>query len=300
MNVLIVGGRGRLGQKLIEVFSRETDWRISSAIRGGVADDDGIKYFDTTSKYEWRNLIEGARWRPDVIINAAGITNVDECERQRAQAWQANVELTEILVDIARRSDAHLVQLSTDHVFNGEAGPYSEIDVPDPINYYGKTKLAAENACKQSADKIAIVRTMWLYGTSIDSRQNFVDWVLQRVSQRRHAAIASDEIGNPTLTDDVAYGILRVVESGHVGLLHMAGAERISRLQFARRIAAEWGFSADVLEPCNSARLNRLARRPLSSGLLSLRAEAILGVTFTGATRGLKAYRINTKRRLHQ
>jgi dTDP-4-dehydrorhamnose reductase len=104
------------------------------------------------------------RWRPDVIINAAAATNVDGCETDRAEAWRDNVDLVETIVEVCRKIDARLVQVSTDYVFDGEAGPYVESDRPNPINYYGKTKLAAENVCLRSGIDVAIVRTMWLYG----------------------------------------------------------------------------------------------------------------------------------------
>jgi dTDP-4-dehydrorhamnose reductase len=297
---MVVGGQGRLGQKLIEVLKRETDWEVSSVVRAGVADRRGVRYFDTGSKREWKELLADIRWTPDVIVNCAAISDVDFCETHRQEAWETNVGLTEIQVELSRKIGARLIQISTDHVFNGEEGPYTENSIPDPINYYGKSKLAADNLCIQSGIDHCIVRTMWLYGSIENGKPTFVDWVLGNVAQRKRIMVASDEIGNPTLTDDVAYGIIRIVEESCNGVINIAGPETVSRETFAAAILNEWGFNPDMIDAVTSAQLGRRARRPLKSGLLTLKASTLLGTRPTEIRNGLKTFRVQTRRRLER
>lgn len=297
---MIVGGQGRLGQKLIEVLKRETDWDISSVVRAGIADRRGVRYFDTGSKREWKELIADIRWTPDIMVNCAAVSDVDFCETHRREAWETNVGLTEIQVELSRKTGARLIQISTDHVFNGEDGPYTEGSIPDPLNYYGKSKLAADNLCIQSGIDCCIVRTMWLYGSIENGKPTFVDWVLSNVAQRKRIAVATDELGNPTLTDDVAYGIMRIIEESTQGIVNLAGPENVSRETFARMILDEWGFATDMIDPIQSADILRRARRPLKSGLMTLKARTLLGTRPLDVLSGLKTFRIQTRRRLER
>jgi dTDP-4-dehydrorhamnose reductase len=297
---MVVGGQGRLGQKLIEVLKRETEWEVSSVVRAGIADRRGVRYFDTASKREWKELLADIRWTPDVMVNCAAISDVDFCETHRQEAWETNVGLTEIQVELCRKTGGKLIQISTDHVFSGEDGPYTESSTPNPINYYGKSKLAADNLCIQSGIDCCIVRTMWLYGSIENGKPTFVDWVLANVAQRKRIAVPGDEFGNPTLTDDVAYGIIRVVEESFQGILNLAGPETVSRETFATAILQEWGFDPEMIDTVTSAELGRRARRPLRSGLLTLKARTSLGTKPTEIRNGLKTFRIQTRRRLER
>lgn len=298
MQVLITGGAGRLGRKLLEVIDRETDWGVRSITRTHVHTEHGSTPINAVTNAEWRALLIDAATGTDIVINTAAISNVDYCETNREEAWWTNVTYTELLLDATRRSGGRFIQISTDHVFDGAAGPYTEEAAPAPINYYGKTKHAAENACLQGTVPATIVRTMWLYGLAHGTKPNFVDWVLQNISQRKQIAVATDELGNPTLTDDVAYGIIRAIERETTGVLHMASNSHISRWTMAQQIAKEWGFSPDPLTPVTSEHIPRPAKRPLQSGLLSLATQSKLGVYFTTLEAGLTTYRVHLKRQL--
>ncbi len=298
MKVMIVGGMGMLGQKIVNVVRAETDWEVSSVVRAGVADSSGAVYFDTSSRKEWKELVSDERWRPDIIVNAAAMTDVDRCELERERAWKTNVRLVETLTEICRKIDAKLIQVSTDYIFNGQSGPYGEGDTPHPINYYGKTKLAAENVCARSGVDTAVIRTMWLYGDAEGGKRTFVDWVVSMLSQNQPINIVTDEIGTPTLTDDVAYGIVRVIESGYFGTMNIAGDERLSRFAFAKHVATVFGWDPGLIVPTTTEYLNRPAPRPLSSGLITLKAQTILGIKLSRAEEGLRTYRVQRDRRL--
>jgi dTDP-4-dehydrorhamnose reductase len=227
---------------------------------------------------------------PQVVINLAALTNVDECESDKKLAWKLNVTLVENLVRICRAADAHLVHLSTDYVFDGEKGPYTEADVPSPLNYYGKSKLAGENAITTSGIEATIVRTNVLYGPN-PSRPDFVHWVLSCSERGLGIRAASDQFGNPTYVDDVAEAIVRLIDRKLTGLFHVGGAEYISRFEFAKRVARTFKLDESAVEPVHSADLAQVARRPLRAGLVSLKAETELRMRFRGVDSGLVSLR---------
>ncbi len=296
MRVLVVGGQGQLGQKLLQVINRETDWELVSVIRDAIVDQEGYANFDITSRNEWKRMVMNERWRPNVIINAAAFTDVDGCETERERAWKSNVQLVEILLSIARNVEAQLVQVSTDYVFDGTEGPYSETARPNPINYYGKTKLAAENICTRSGVDSAIVRTMWLFGHSENGRRNFVDWVVEQLENKDTVPVVVDEIGNPTLTDDLAYGIIQIIEKKFQGVLNVAGEDLISRLEFAREIAEQLNADPKRIVPLPSGQLVRAAKRPLRSGLVTLKARSSLDIRPRSVKDAVNMYLTQRKR----
>lgn len=295
--VMIVGGAGLLGRTLAEMFRDETDWEIVIATRNYLVDMQGYEGWDSESRQDWKRIILNDRWKPDVIVNAAAMTNVDQCEVDRNAAWKTNVGLVEIITEMCRKVDARLVHFSSDNVFDGVSGPYTENDRPNPINYYGKTKLGAENVCLHSGVDCAVVRTMWLYGVGGEGKRNFVDWVVQSLERGEEIGVVSDEIGNPTLADDVAYATVKIVERGMKGIINIAGPERMSRLQWAERICRIYKLNPDgKLKNLKSADLDRIARRPLESGLITTKASSLLDFNGLSVDNGMSLLRVAAER----
>jgi dTDP-4-dehydrorhamnose reductase len=294
--LMIVGADGGLGGDLREIVANETDWSLVEVTRERVRSGAIERPFDSGSRAEWRALFDSDLWRPDVVVNAAAMTNVDACETRKVDAWKNNVTLVEHLVGECKRHERKLVQLSTDYVFDGTAGPYTESSTPRPANYYGKTKLAAENACVGGEINVAIVRTMWLYGEQRKGKTSFVTWLADTLGSGGSARVVTDEIGNPTFQNDVAYGILRLIEKDAQGIINIAGPELMSRWKFAETIAEVYELDASRLVPITSADLQRQAKRPLSSGLISLRAQTVLGLRLTKASDGLEVCKILEQR----
>jgi len=214
---------------------------------------------------------------PDFIINAAAYTNVDKSEIERELAWKINVKAVEYIAEAARVIDAHLVHISSDYIFNGKNGPYSENAVPNPIGYYGRTKLASENALKISGAIYTILRTNVLYGTAPDSRPDFVKWVVVSLRKKENIRIVTDQINNPTFIDDLVQAINKIIEFGRTGIFHIGGREFLSRLEFTNMIADHFQLDKSLIKPITTAELNQRARRPLKSGLITLKAETELG-----------------------
>ena len=287
--MLVFGSNGLLGQKVAELLVRgtATSVTLTSAESGPVRPMEPAEYVqaDITSKKEVKQVVSHAE--PDVIINCAAITNVDACETERETAWKVNVGGVEHIIEAARRTGALIVHVSSDYIFDGKNGPYTEDDRPEPLSYYGKTKLAGENALRASGLEYFIARTMILYGFAPGVKQNFALWLIQSLEKQTPVRIVDDQFGNPTLADDLAYGLLRGVELGRTGVYNIAGRDIVSRHEFALRVARAFSLDAALISPVKTASLRQPAHRPLRSGLITLKAEVELGIHPSTIEQGL-------------
>jgi dTDP-4-dehydrorhamnose reductase len=287
--ILICGSNGLLGQRLSSLLSMRTEYEVlnTSAGRSFVFDRELYDYtqLDITRRGDVRSLVSS--FQPTVILNAAAITNVDWCETNREAAWRVNVTGVEHLAEAARRSGARLIHISTDYVFDGRNGPYGEDAQPNPLSYYGKTKLASENAARAALEQHVILRTLMLYGAGIGVKPNFALRVIDALRAGTPIRVADDQVSNPTHVADLASAIVRLMELGRSGIYHVGGSESMSRHAFAVRIADVLQLDRSRIEPVKAADLQQPAPRPLQSGLISKKAEADLGLRFMNATEGL-------------
>ena len=276
--ILVVGANGMLGQCCVSFYSGDN----SSFELLGLSIEDKPVFNDVdyiSCDITDRELVKKAVYDfcPDFIINAAAYTNVDKSEIERELAWKVNVKAVEYLAEAARVIDAHLIHISTDYIFNGKSGPYSEKAVPNPVGYYGRTKLASENALKISGSIHTILRTNVLYGTAPDSRPDFVKWVVESLRNEKNIRIVNDQINNPTFISDLVQAINKVIAYGRTGIYNIGGREFLSRLEFTNLIAGHFQLDKSLIESITTADLNQRARRPLKSGLITLKAETELG-----------------------
>ncbi|HMK39390.1 MAG TPA: dTDP-4-dehydrorhamnose reductase [Bacteroidota bacterium] len=287
--VLVFGSNGLLGQKVAELLVRGTPASVTltSFESTPVRPMDPAEYVqaDITSKKEVKGVVAHAE--PDVIINCAAITNVDACETERETAWKVNVGGVEHIIEAARRTGAMIVHVSSDYIFDGKNGPYTEDDRPEPLSYYGKTKLASENSLRASGMNYLIARTMILYGFAPGVKQNFALWLIGSLEKQAPVRIVDDQFGNPTLADDLAYGLLRGVELGKTGIYNIAGRDIVSRHEFALRIARAFSLDPSLISTVKTAQLRQPAHRPLKSGLITLKAEVELGIHPSTIEQGL-------------
>jgi dTDP-4-dehydrorhamnose reductase len=291
--ILITGANGLLGQKLTSAFSADRSFDLLAAARQPNAYNTqasfGYIMLDLTNKGSVKELVWN--FAPDVIINAAAYTDVDGCEREKELSWKANVTAVENLVAASRLVSAKLVHVSTDYVFDGKAGPYDENALPNPLSYYGREKLASENVLRNSGDNWAIVRTMVVYGIANGVKKNFAVWLAQELQKGNRVNIVGDQIGNATLADDLARGIYELTKQQRRGLYHIAGADILSRYDFAVKLSDAFGFDSQLITPIKTADLNQLAPRPLQSGLITLKAQSELGMNFLTADQSLKIFK---------
>ncbi len=275
--IVIVGANGTLGQRLFEFYSALNDVELlpASIEEEFVFDSQSYIQLDISNRNEVKKIIYD--FCPDFIINAAAFTNVDKCESERETAWKINVKGVEYLSEAARVLDSHLIHISSDYIFDGKNGPYSENDIPNPLGYYARTKLASENVLKISGTKNTIIRTNVLYGTAKYSRPDFVKWVVDSVRSGKEIKIVDDQFNNPTFIDDLVQAINKIIELRKEGLYNIGGSEVLSRFDFTMIIADFFNLDKSLIKRIQTEDLRQPARRPLKSGLITIKAQSELG-----------------------
>ncbi len=287
--VVITGSNGLLGQKVAELLSQSQAYalHLTSSQEHSVFPSDQAPYtrMDVTDRKQVTRVIDEIQ--PDTIINTAAITNVDLCETNREAAWRVNVTGVEHLVHSAKLTGAHVIQLSTDYIFDGRNGPYSEDDRPNPLSYYGRTKHAAENLLRTSNVAHSIVRTMVLYGQARRVKPNFAIWLIKELQEGRPVRVVSDQVGSPTFVDDLAFGVVKLLELKKPGIYHISGPDIVSRYDFAREVARLFKFNAKLITPIKTSDLHQPAPRPLKSGFIILKAQVELHLAMSAMENGL-------------
>ena len=274
--ILIIGSNGMLGQSVVEnlYFRDDIELFLASAEDDSFFEEVPYVKLDISNKKQVKNLI--LNFYPDFIINTAAYTNVDNCEKEKELAWNINVKGVEYLSKFAVPSNAHLVHISTDYVFDGNNGPYTEKDLPNPISYYGRSKLAGENVIKRFDIKSTILRTNVLFGSTKFGRPDYVKWVYESLINKKKIRIVTDQINNPTFIDDLARVIVSICETGKTGLYNIGGSELLNRYEFTRKIADYFDLDFSFVDRILTKDLNQPAPRPLNSGLINLKAETEL------------------------
>ncbi len=274
--ILVVGANGMLGQRVINFYSKKEKIELLGCSIEPDPVYEGAEYIccDLTKRESIKKAVFD--FCPDFIVNTAAYTNVDKSETEREQAWKLNVRGVEYLAETCRVLDAHLVHISSDYIFDGKNGPYNETAKPNPLGYYGRTKLASENALKISGSMNSIIRTNVLYGIA-DSRPDFVRWVINSVRSGKSIRIVTDQINNPTFLDDLVIAINKIIEFRKQGIYNIGGKEFLSRYDFTLLIADFFNLNRDLITSIKTEDLNQPALRPLKSGLITLKAETELG-----------------------
>lgn len=277
--ILVTGSNGLLGQAVVSVFTRESDFEI---IQTSVEDKPftGIGHtyiqLDITNKEEVKKLISS--FSPDVIVNCAAFTDVDKCETEREACWKLNVDAVKNLIIASRPSGIKIIHYSTDYVFDGKNGPYSETDKPNPLSFYGRSKLASENALTASGANYAIIRTIVLFGYGVNVKPNFALWLINNLSKGNPVRIVDDMIGSSTIVDDLAYGSLKIIEQEKNRIIYnISGRDIESRYDFTMKLCEVFGFKKEIVKRIKTKELNQPAPRPMKSGLITLKAETELG-----------------------
>ena len=222
-----------------------------------------------------QDLIETRR--PSLVIFAAGMTDVDLCEREVPLAWQLNVRAVEEAALGCRETGARLVSLSTDYVFDGERGPYREEDLPNPRGVYAKSKRAGEDAALLLAPNCAVARVAAIFSGRRGAKKTFAAGVAQALREGKPVKAFHDQTVSPTLADNAAELCVAVAESDVQGIVHCAGAEAVTRVEFCRALARKLGADETLIVPTALADLKLPAPRPLRCGLVVDKIRALGG-----------------------
>ncbi len=286
--ILITGANGLLGQKITEIIAHESSHTlILTDLHESAFSPNGIEYFqmDITAKEHVKKNVR--KYLPDIIINTAAYTNVDGCETERELSWRVNVDAVKNFIIASRTNDTKIIHISTDYVFDGKSGNYDENSKPNPLSYYGKSKLASENALIASGIRFIIVRSMIIYGTAIKVRPNFALWLIEMLEKGSPVRIVDDQFGMPTISDDLGWGILKLNDMDKNGIYHICGSEYLSRFEFAVKLANIFGFDENLIIPVKTSDLNQAAPRPMNSSFIQLKAQTELGIKPLNVTEGL-------------
>lgn len=279
MKILITGANGLLGQKLVSRLQQEENIELLATSRGESRLPKGpfqYKSLDIESNEQVKEVI--GSFRPDAIIHTAAMTNVDTCEQNREACWKANVTAVENLVRAAEENNSFFVHLSTDFIFSGEDGPYSEDAEARPVNYYGESKLASENIVMNCKTSWGIVRTVLVYGiTPGMSRSNIILWVKDGLENGKTLQIVDDQLRSPTLAEDLAEGCLLVARRKAEGIWHISGKEMLTPYDMAIKTADFFDLDKSLINKTDSTRFTQPAKRPPKTGFIIKKATEHLG-----------------------
>ena len=215
---------------------------------------------------------------PDVVVNTAAMTDVDRCELEPEAAFSANAEAVSHLANAAKETDSFVIQMSTDYVFDGEKGGYSEHDQTRPVNKYGESKLEGENVVMKLLDEEmwSIARSSVVYGWGRASRPNAATFVYEKLSNGESIRMVRDQFSSPTLNTSLSAMLIEIGDRKLPGIIHAAGATRLNRYDFAIGLAKTFGLDATLIKAVHARDLQWKAKRPADSSLIVGRAQELL------------------------
>ena len=279
MKILVTGSNGLLGQKLSALLLDDPAIEPVLTARGKASIPVGRAAFSSLDITDPANVNHTlSLFRPEVIINTAAMTLVDQCETQRDACWEANVTAVENLIGGCRNIGARLVHISTDFIFDGSDGPLDENAVPNPVNFYGESKLAGEEAIRKSDIDWCILRTVLVYGITHDmSRSNIVLWVKENLEKGKSIRVVNDQWRTPTLAEDLAMGCYLAAIKKARGIYNISGKDFLTPFDIAVQTAEYFKLDKSLIIPTNSTQFTQTARRPLKTGFIIEKARKELG-----------------------
>lgn len=278
--ILVTGSNGLLGQKLVYKLRNRQDVELIATARGEnrLIEQQGYQFrsLDITDKSKVDEVIDDVQ--PDFIIHSAAMTQVDDCENNKEACDRINVEAVEYIVNAAERNGCHLIHISTDFIFNGKDGPYDEEGTPDPLSYYGLSKLKGEQIVQKSNMKWAILRTVLVYGIVDNmSRSNIVLWAKGALEKGESINVVDDQFRSPTLAEDLADGCILAIDKEATGVYNISGKDQFSIIDLVRTVADHYGLDKGLINPVSSETLNQPAKRPPITGFILDKARRELG-----------------------
>ena len=282
--ILLFGGTGFVGSTFIN-YSKDT-FEIFYTYNNNKIN------FDKTTSYKINLLTENKKipsiinnFKPNIIIHTVAYSSVDFCEANHELANELHVNATKIIVDNAIKNNSKVIFLSTDAVFEGELNKkYNESDIPKPINYYGITKLNAEKIVLEKPNNV-VLRTAVVYGWHEKSR--FTNWILDYLGQNKTVDPFVDQFNTPTLVDDLAKSMIKIIEKDVSGLFHATGKTCLNRYEFALKLADSFGYDKKLVLPVTSKEKKQDAPRPSSTCLDSSKLEKTINFQFSDIEKGI-------------
>ena len=291
MKILVTGANGLLGQTIIKQLL-EKKFIVAATGRGPSRMDvivEGFSYSDidiTDGPAIEQFILEQ---HPQVIVHAAAMTQVDQCELNKQDCYNVNVTSTRFIIDAAKAIPSRFIFVSTDFIFDGNNGPYTESDEPSPVNYYGSTKMVAEKAVMESGLDYAIVRTVLVYGVAGSTgRTNILDFVKQSLEANKPIKMVTDQLRTPTFVNDLASGIILIIEKNINGIFNLSGEQMMTPYDMAVETAKYFGLNESLVSKASSEEIKQPAMRPPKTGFNISKAKKELGYKPRNFIEGLK------------
>ena len=268
--IIITGSNGLLGQKLVKLLLTKKTYEIHALSRGEnrMINTKGYTYYnvDITQIKILTNLVN--KIQPHYIINTAAMTNVDVCELHKDECDTINVDVVNTLSKICKKNKIHLIHISTDFIFDGEKiGYYTEEDKPNPVNYYGLSKLKSEKIIISAKIKYTILRTILVYGlVDRNDRSNIVLWVKKSIENKDKINVVTDQYRMPTLVDDLAEACLLAIENDAIGIYNVSSNQLLSIYEIAIEVANAFDLDKNFINSIETTQLNLPAKRPFKTG----------------------------------
>lgn len=288
MRILVTGASGFVAGSILAQVPRE------------------IETFAISRQEEFESLPEHVRWitissgnnkemanavvdlKPNAVIHTSAMADIDECEKNQDLAYEVNVNLTRVLVEACEKVSSRFVFCSTDTVFDGKKGMYSEIDIPIPVNYYAKTKLEAEGCVLQSDISRVVARLSLVMGFPVLGVGNsFLSRMQKKIEEGKPVPMPKDEYRTPIDVISLGRALLELAQNSFEGIIHLAGNERSSRYNMGKIIAREMNWDESLIQPYVSEDSFR-APRPKDVSLDNSLAKTILKTTFYDIAGGIK------------
>ncbi|MET0393363.1 MAG: SDR family oxidoreductase [Chitinophagaceae bacterium] len=291
MIILVTGANGFVGYYLVEQLLQKGHTVLAAGkgeCRLPFERVPGFRYLsmDFTDPFAVHDVFE--KHHPEVVVHAGAIGKPDECELNQWQAYLVNVEGTVTLLTNAAEQQSFFVFISTDFVFDGEKGMYTEEDQPAPISFYGKTKWEAEQAVQEYEYPWAIVRTVLVYGKPASGRSNILTVVKDKLEKGEPYNVVDDQVRTPTYVEDLAAGIAAIIGRKAAGIYHLSGEDVLTPYQMACQVAACLGLDASLLKKVTAAGFSQPARRPPRTGFVIDKAKRELDFSPVPFAEGLK------------
>lgn len=294
MRILVTGGKGQLANEIKSIIDNGVSeiGEVPIDIRKIEIKYIDIEELDITNSNAVYQYVEA--YNTDIIINCAAVTNVDGCEVDKDVAFKVNALGARNLAIAAERVNAKLIHVSTDYVFPGVGSiPLKEYDEVNPYSVYGKTKLMGEDYVRDFCTKYFIVRTAWLYGYV---GNNFVYTMMRLAANNESINVVNDQIGNPTNANDLAYHILKLINTEEYGIYHCTGNGECTWYEFAKKIIELSGESC-IVNPCTTSEFSRPAKRPEYSSLDNMMLRCTVGDEMRNWEEAITCFMSNLKNR---
>jgi len=272
--ILITGASGQLGNSVLKQLNGKYELLATDININNINTlDIPFTSLDITNSEQIKSTL--FNFNPDVIINLAAFTDVDGCELNHDKAYLLNTKSVEMLSD---KFDGHFIQISTDYVFDGYNGPYSEDDDTNPLSIYGKTKLNAEKVLQDSVSNWCVLRTNVLFDYYRSTGASFIKWVIDSLKLKKNINVVDDQWNNPTWTQNLAEIVELVIDKNVKGIYNYGGADYLNRFEFAHIIADVFNLDKTLISAISTESLNQAAPRPLKGGLKTAKIEQKLDI----------------------